>query len=140
MTASEPSAASAAQPRALVFIYDRATTPTPLRFELRLMACRDLAREQDWEIAGWWADTGSDALTQYRRPALALLLDAMAKSDRTRPRYLLVYDWTRLANPLDVQAAHSRRVRLAGGETRSVTGSSSAAPARRRLSSLLRVP
>ncbi|SDN05781.1 Resolvase, N terminal domain [Actinacidiphila guanduensis] len=121
-----------------VHIYDRHTTPDRDALRHRLEACSAFARRQGWEIVGWYVDSGTDAFTYDRRPALDRLLHSMSQG--TDDRRLLIYDWSRLSNDLAVQAEYLRRVRGSGGTTNTViSGDNNSSTQRGRLRSLARV-
>jgi DNA invertase Pin-like site-specific DNA recombinase len=115
---------SSVQP--VVFIYDRAVSATAqsrVALHLRLRACHTLAVSQEWAIGGWYVDTGEEALSDNRRPALDRALMVLQREmPYGRERYLLVHDWDRLSRSPKVQLVISRRTRLAGGMVCTVAG------------------
>lgn len=129
---------TAPQLAAVAFIYDRHTTPDREALRRRLEACARYAREQGWEIAGWYVDSGPQALSFADRPALDRLVAVMGRYE-AEPRYLLTHNWARLSNDLAVQAAYARHVRGAGGTVCTVLGESDAHHRPGRPSNLVRL-
>jgi len=137
---TNPAGQAAATPAdAVVYVYDRHTTPNADALRRRLEACSAYARDQGWDIGGWWVDKGDDALSSDTRPALDMLLRTMGDARDGTPRMLLIYDWDRLHSSSTVQAKYRYHVAEAGGVTvTTFGGNDSISPSRGRLSALAR--
>jgi DNA invertase Pin-like site-specific DNA recombinase len=107
---------------AVVYIYDRHTTPDADALRRRLEACSAYAREQGWDIGGWHVDEAPGSLTEHQRPAMETLLRLMRQTPPGHQRILLVHGLDRLSDSHALQGAHLRLVRSAGGSTRTVVG------------------
>jgi hypothetical protein len=119
------SSEGASKGRPLAFIYDRAQADADgavdrVSLRLRLSACRAVAYARGWEIAHWAADRGDQAASDYDLPALDTALRMMRRIADGRQRFLVVYDSTLLSEDATVRKHHMRRVRLHGGDVRTV--------------------
>lgn len=124
--------------RLLAFIYDRHATSSTDALNARLDHVRAYIKAQGWAVGGWFTDIGDDALSATARPALDSLCNAMANTDSEgADTVCLVHDWGRLSHDLPTRISLLRRVRLAGGQTRTAQGENDREPlARGTLASL----
>jgi hypothetical protein len=113
--------------RPLAFIYDRHAAPTKGALSVRLEKIRAYAAAEGLQIAGWFLDEKSDALSDTYRPALTALCNAM-RSHGSRPMICLIHDWDRLSRDNVALALLRRKVSLAGGWTATIDGEDDRTP------------